>query len=638
MSARRGGNKFVSAGASDSSSKGKNVAEMSTNAIDQLNQGLVGVTLDDGQNGDGWEVYSKKPKSKAGNNSGKQPVQHNSTTKAWGNPDTAQKLGMRGGTGSGRGGNTRNGLSTESKNSPGRGNGKVQQINHWNNGNPPVLTPAVPPLADGRGWSTRPVSDHSSSSLGHKNTVATVNPGNKDIKTDRSIDVDDDDDDIDYDDELLDDSDDDLLSDGYDSDASQKSLETRKKNRWFKELFECMDSLTVEQITDPERQFHCPVCKGGPGAIDWFPGLQAVVTHAKTKGSKRVKLHRELAKLLDEELRNRGSSAVAAGEFIGKWVAPGGGDKEIVWPPMVIIRNTHHDKDENEKWIGMGNPELLDYFSDYAASKASHSYGPQGHRGMSVLIFEASAVGYLEAARLSSDFENKVRDRAAWERCGLSAFHPGGKRQLFGYLADKKDLDFFNQHSQGKSKLKFEMKSHQEMVVKQFRQMGEDNQQLLRLKSKFSEAQKHSKALEETYGIVSEKLRKTLEENRIVRQKTKILHEQNKEEMDYQEKFFKEKLTLIEEARKEKEEYFEKIQQNERQKIKQNHEDPYLPEGNKPSYISSSINLADLPFFIFNSDLYFSPDLLLNSERKMSRISSVIKTRKWKHLSMQGTI
>lgn len=98
----------------------------------------------------------------------------------------------------------------------------------------------------------------------------------------------------------------------------------------------------------------------------------------------------------------------------------------------------------------MGNQELLDYFREYAAVKARHSYGPQGHRGMSVLIFESTAVGYLEAERLSKHFTDNGRDREAWQ-CNHIKFYPGGKRQLFGYMAQKKDLDFFNQHSQGSS-------------------------------------------------------------------------------------------------------------------------------------------------------------------------------------------
>jgi hypothetical protein len=101
------------------------------------------------------------------------------------------------------------------------------------------------------------------------------------------------------------------------------------------------------------------------------------------------------------------------------------------------------------QWLGMGNQELLDYFSSYAALKARHSYGPQGHRGMSVLIFEGSASGYLEAERLHKHFAEQGTDKDAWGRRNRVLFHQGGKRQLYGFMAMKEDLDVFNQHSQG---------------------------------------------------------------------------------------------------------------------------------------------------------------------------------------------
>ncbi|KAH1067831.1 hypothetical protein J1N35_032818 [Gossypium stocksii] len=66
--------------------------------------------------------------------------------------------------------------------------------------------------------------------------------------------------------------------------------------------------------------------------------------------------------------------------------------------------NTRLQQDDDDRWIGMGNQELLDYLSSYAAVKARHSYGPQGHRGMSLLIFESTARGYLEADRLHKHF------------------------------------------------------------------------------------------------------------------------------------------------------------------------------------------------------------------------------------------
>lgn len=209
------------------------------------------------------------------------------------------------------------------------------------------------------------------------------------------------------------------------------------------------------------------------------------------------------------------------------------------------------------QWIGMGNQELLDYFSSYSAVRARHSYGPKGHRGMSLLIFEASAVGYAEAERLSKHFEDQGTDREAWDRRRV-IFYPGGQRQLYGFMAEKGDLDIFNQHSQGthplslllplliwkvcrinafvsdclgKSKMKFEMRSYQEMVVSQLKQMSEDNQQLILFKDKVAKEQMYSKNLEQSYGWATERLRRVSEENRIVRQRTKIHHEQNKEEV-----------------------------------------------------------------------------------------------------------
>lgn len=98
------------------------------------------------------------------------------------------------------------------------------------------------------------------------------------------------------------------------------------------------------------------------------------------------------------------------------------------------------------QWTGMGNQELVDYFSNYAAQRARHSYGPNGHRGTSVLIFDNTAMGYLEAERLHKQFEKEGRDRDGWEQRRV-LFYPGGKRQLYGFLATKDDMELFNQHS-----------------------------------------------------------------------------------------------------------------------------------------------------------------------------------------------
>ncbi|PWA87127.1 Zinc finger-XS domain-containing protein [Artemisia annua] len=360
------------------------------------------------------------------------------------------------------------------------------------------------------------------------------------------------------------DSDDEIVSDDYDSDDSQMSHDSRKKHPYFVELFESLDELTADQINEPVRQWHCPACRDGPGSIHWFRGMKAFVTHIKTKGSRRPKLHRDLADLLDEELFRRGAVAVQNAEVFGKWVGvdKGVGDWNIVWPPMVIVQNTLLEQDENEKWVGMGTHELLEYFDSFEAVKARNAFGPEGHRGMSVLIFDASAVGYLEAERLGKHFERQDLGRNAWNH-HPNHIHSDGKRQLYGYLATEQDLEVFNIHSPGKLKLKYELVSYQEKVVNQYKQLSKDSQQLIWYKKMIAKQERSSKALEDAFWLLSQKLRKIEEENKIIRQRTQMYHKQNEEEMDFLEKFSKDQLKVLQDCREAQKEDLEKLQQEE---------------------------------------------------------------------------
>uniref|UniRef100_A0A7N0RCQ3 Zinc finger-XS domain-containing protein n=1 Tax=Kalanchoe fedtschenkoi TaxID=63787 RepID=A0A7N0RCQ3_KALFE len=295
MSSKKG----FSSGSGSASSKGKKVEEALTVTVEQLGHSVSDVKFDSVADGD-WEVYSKKSKGRTAAGS------------ATNNRDSHKSAAMGN---SGRGSHTGSawsGVPVDPQRPAGRGNGRPQPPNHTLPNNYRASAAVQPPLKNGWNWASVAGSGTSRELSNSGNYGSAPHDDRAGIKTDEEGDDGDDD-------SALDDSDDDLASDEFDSDVSQKSHETRKKNRWFKKFFESLDGLTQEEINEPGRQWHCPACQGGPGAIDWFRGLQPLMTHAKTKGAKRVKLHREFADLLDEELYRRGTTAYPSGEQFGKW-------------------------------------------------------------------------------------------------------------------------------------------------------------------------------------------------------------------------------------------------------------------------------------------------------------------------------
>ncbi|KAG0572467.1 hypothetical protein KC19_VG097900 [Ceratodon purpureus] len=336
-------------------------------------------------------------------------------------------------------------------------------------------------------------------------------------------------------DHVEDDSDDAFFSDDS---YIQESHEDQKKIKWFRDFFQDLDSMNNDQLNEHDRQWHCPACKGGPGAIDWFRGLAPLATHARTMRSRRVKLHRKFAEVLEEELRTRRSGAPCVesvqGVF-GKW--KGVNDERdsrqqlVIWPPILVIQNTQLDQDDEGKWIGMGNKELLDMFKDYNPLKPRHAYGPLGHRGMSLLIFSDSPAGYHDAVRLSNHFINLRRGRDDWHRPSKLIFRPGGNRILYGYLAVKEDLDIFNRHSKGKTLVKYEVRKLQEVVVEPMQRMEQENQQMQSLQNEHN-------TLKKTVSETSRILELRGEELQILRDRAEKQHAENKRQLADMEEFY----------------------------------------------------------------------------------------------------
>ncbi|GLT59971.1 hypothetical protein SLA2020_327640 [Shorea laevis] len=336
-------------------------------------------------------------------------------------------------------------------------------------------------------------------------------------------------------------------SDEYDPDLGPKSHEEGKNSKWFRKFFEGLEALSIEEIDGHKCSCNCPVCPSGTGAVKWFQGLEDLITHAKTEVARSVKLHREFAELLEVEVLRKRLLATpeATVNLVGKWNGLNGEeDHQIVWPPMVIIRNTSICI--ANKWIGMGSQELLELFSSYAAIKAHHFYGPLGHRGVSILIFESSAEGYLEAESLHRSFPKQGLGRNAWDSRPAVEILQGGKHQLYGYLAEKEELDFFNHHSQGKSKLKFEMKSYRDAIMNQIAKLSWDSQQLIRVKQRLAEQETNVVMQRESVHALSKKLSLKKEEMSKFRQKIQQEHEEHNEEMEFQEKFFNDQIKILE--------------------------------------------------------------------------------------------
>ena len=295
MSSRRGGGfgsaKLTSVAATGSSN-GKNVLPVFDTSADHLASGMAATSL--GSQQDGVWKDGRKPRNRFGGKG----VSRNFNEKVLGNFGTGE-MGNVGGS------NVRNQMSF-------RGYG--------NNYGQPGVTP-----------------QRSYMSVAKENTVVASSL------------VDDDEDGEENANDIYDS--DECDTDEYDTDESQKSHETRKKKEGLlKDFFEKLDKMNLDET----KEWHCPACQKGPGAIYWYKGLQPLMSHAKTRRKGNVKVHRELAELLEEELRIRGTSVIPAGVAFGKWRGLKENvvrDKEIVWPPMVIIKNTLLEQDDDGQVI-----------------------------------------------------------------------------------------------------------------------------------------------------------------------------------------------------------------------------------------------------------------------------------------------
>nr|GFB65329.1 protein suppressor of gene silencing 3 [Tanacetum cinerariifolium] len=123
-------------------------------------------------------------------------------------------------------------------------------------------------------------------------------------------------------------------------------------------------------------------------------------------------------------------------------------NKEGQNPPPPLFDEASTSISGGDTWIGMRPKRLLEYHKSSGAVQARHAIGAEGHKGISVLIFDTSAEGYAKAQLLSKKYECQGIGRANWSH-NPSLFHHSGSRQLYGYLSTFEDLEDFNQDLPG---------------------------------------------------------------------------------------------------------------------------------------------------------------------------------------------
>lgn len=194
-----------------------------------------------------------------------------------------------------------------------------------------------------------------------------------------------------------------------------------------------------------------------------FPDMHSLITHVYGSHSAdlhvdHLGLHKALCVLMGWNYakvpdNSKGYQSLSANE------AEANQEDLVLWPPLVIIRNTNTGRGKDGRMEGMSNKVLEIKLKDlgFGGGKAKSLYGKEGHLGVTLVKFAPDQSGLKEAVRLAEYLEKDYHGRKGWARAQPSQSgrddesNPNlvkvdektreNQRILYGYLATAVDLE-----------------------------------------------------------------------------------------------------------------------------------------------------------------------------------------------------
>lgn len=245
--------------------------------------------------------------------------------------------------------------------------------------------------------------------------------------------------------------------------VDQDSL--KKKFLHFVRLINDNPLLKKSLLEDGKQgRVQCIACGSGSNrAAKDFSDIHALIMHTFNSDNADLRadhlgLHKALCVLMGWN-HSKPPDNSKAYRYLSADEAEANQDDLIMWPPLVIIHNTHTGKGRDGRMEGLGNKWMDNKLRElgFGGGKSKALYGKEGHLGMILIKFAGDKSGLEEAMRLGEHFKKENHGRKDWVRVQAQTLgkdnennpnlvkfdeRNGEKRRvLYGYVGTAFDLD-----------------------------------------------------------------------------------------------------------------------------------------------------------------------------------------------------